>query len=80
MGWGTKIPKDNFLKIGFETKKYHFCVLFALTVTVAILRPKFEKVIKTTQNVPKTIDFSVGGAENAPHFRSRVKKHVSRFN
>ena len=45
-----------FLKIGFETIKYHFCVLLALTVTVAILHPKFEKVIKSTQNVPKTVE------------------------
>ena len=55
-GWGTKIPQENFLKIGFEAKKCHFCVLLAWTVTVAILHPKFEKVIKTTQNVPKTLD------------------------
>ena len=43
------------LKIGFETKKYHF-ILLALTVTEAILHPKFDKVIKTIQNVPKTVD------------------------
>ena len=56
MGGRPKYHRNSFLKIGFQTKKYHFCVLFALTVTVAILRPKFEKLIKTTQNVPKTID------------------------
>ena len=55
-GRGTKIPQENFKKIGFETKKYHFCVLVSSTVTAAILHPKFEKVIKTTQNVPKTVD------------------------
>ena len=26
------------------------------TVTIAILHQKFQKVIKTTQNVPKTVD------------------------
>ena len=36
--------------------KSTFCVLLAWTVTVTILHPKFEKVIKTTQNVPKTVD------------------------
>ena len=50
------MPLEIFFKIGFETKKYHFCILLAWTVTVAILHPKFEKVIKTTQNVPKTVD------------------------
>ena len=33
-----------------------FWVLLALTVTEAILHPKFEKVLKTIQNVPKTVD------------------------
>ena len=28
-GWGIKITQENFFKMGFETKKYHFCVLFA---------------------------------------------------
>ena len=27
-GWGIKITKEIFLKMGFETKKYRFCVLF----------------------------------------------------
>ena len=45
-----------FWKIGFETKKYHFCVLLDWIVTEAILHPNFEKVIKTTQNGPKTVD------------------------
>ena len=27
-----------------------------MTVTVAILHPKFEKVLKTPQNIPKTVD------------------------
>ena len=40
-------------KLVVMTKKYHFCLLFACTI--AILHPKFEKVIKTTQNVPKTV-------------------------
>ena len=35
------------LKIGFETKKYHF-ILLALTVTEAILHLKFEKAIRNT--------------------------------
>ena len=56
MGWGTKIPSEIFLKIGFETKKYHFSILLALTVTEAILHQNFEKVITSTQNVPKTVD------------------------
>ena len=43
-------------KIGFETKKYHFCVLLAWTVTVAIFHPIYEKLIKTIQNVPKSVD------------------------
>ena len=42
--------------MGFETKKYHFCILFACTKTIAIFHQKFEKVIKTSQNVPKTVD------------------------
>ena len=42
--------------MGFETKKYHFCVLFAQTMTIAIFHQKYEKVLKTTQNVPKTVD------------------------
>ena len=25
-GWGIKITQENFFKMGFETKKYHFCV------------------------------------------------------
>ena len=42
--------------MGFETKKYHFCVFFALPATIAIFHQKYEKVLKTTQNVPKTVD------------------------
>ena len=43
---------DLFLKkIGFETKKCHFCIILAWTVTVAI-----GKINKTTENVPKTVD------------------------
>ena len=42
--------------MGFETKKYHFCVLFDWTTTIAIFHQKYEKVLKTTQNVPKTVD------------------------
>ena len=34
---------------------YDFCILLAWTVKVAILPQKFEKVIKTNQNVPKTV-------------------------
>ena len=42
--------------MGFETKNCHFYILFTLTVTIAIIHQEFEKVIKTTQNVPKTLD------------------------
>ena len=42
--------------MGFETKKYHFCVLFAWTMTIAIFHQKYKKVQKTSQNVPKTVD------------------------
>ena len=50
---GTKIPKENFLKIRSETKKYQFCVLSAQSVKIAILHPKFEKVIKPLKMYPK---------------------------
>ena len=53
---GGKITIGSFLKIGFETKKYHFCILLDWIATEAILHPNFGKVIKTTQNVPKTVD------------------------
>ena len=42
--------------MGFETKKYNFCVLFAQTLTIVIFHQKCEKVQKTTQNAPKTVD------------------------
>ena len=42
--------------MGFETKKYHFYVLFARNRTIAIFHQKYEKVLKTTQNIPKTVD------------------------
>ena len=42
--------------MGFENKKYHFCILFAWTTSVAIFHKKYEKVLKTTQSVPKTVD------------------------
>ena len=28
-GWGIKITSEKFFEIGFLSKKYHFCVLFA---------------------------------------------------
>ena len=55
-GWGIKRTKENFFKMGFETKNCHFYILFIWTVTIAILHQKFEKVIKTTQNVSKPVD------------------------
>ena len=56
LDWGTKITQENFLKIGFLPKKCHFCVLLSRPATIHIFHLKFEKVIKTTQNVPKTVD------------------------
>ena len=35
---------------------YHFSVLFTLTPTIAVFLQNYEKVLKTTQNVPKTVD------------------------
>ena len=32
--------------MGFETKKYHFCILFAQTMTMATFHQKYEKVQK----------------------------------
>ena len=46
----------HFLKIGFGSKKYNVCGFLVWTVTAAILHQKLEKVIKKTQNVPKTVD------------------------
>ena len=42
--------------MGFQTKKYHFCILLAIQAETLVLHQKFEKVMKTTQNVPKTVD------------------------
>ena len=42
--------------MGFETKKYHICILFTQTMKIAIFHRKYEKVLETTQNVPKTVD------------------------
>ena len=53
---GDKNNLGKFFKMGFGTKKYHFCVLFSRTATIAIFHKKYEKVLKTTQNVPKTVD------------------------
>ena len=51
----------KFLKIGFETKKYHFCVLLAWTVTAAILHPLFWITI-----LRSNCHFSVGGGDIHP--------------
>ena len=53
---GYKEPEKIFFKMGFENKKYHFCILFAWIISVAIFHEKYEKVLKTNQNVPKTVD------------------------
>ena len=42
--------------MGFETKKYLFHVLFACIMSIAIFHHKYENLLKTTQNVPKTVD------------------------
>ena len=42
-GGGDQDTKGFFLKMGFETKKYHFYTLLAWIVTEAILYQKFEK-------------------------------------
>ena len=41
LDWGTKIP---------------FCILLASPAETCVLYQKIEKVIKTTQNVLKTVD------------------------
>ena len=59
IGWGGLGGDNNNIgdnKMVFGTKKYHFYVLFAWTATIAILHQIFGKVIKTTPNVPKTVD------------------------
>ena len=42
--------------MGFETKNYNFCILFARTMTLANFQKKHEIEQKTTKNVPKTVD------------------------
>ena len=36
--------------MGSETKKYHFCVLFAWTTPIAIFHQKYEKVLIQIQD------------------------------
>ena len=59
LGWGIKITYEKFFKMGFETKNYHFCILFAqpAAISIVIFNQKYEKVLKITQNVPKATSF-----------------------
>ena len=46
----------KIFKIRILPKQYHYCILLASPAETHVLYQKFEKEIKTTQNVPKTVD------------------------
>ena len=50
------IERTKLTKKFDSEKNCHFCILLARLTTIQVLHQKFEKVPKTTQNVPKTVD------------------------